>query len=1169
MASVMGRWFLMSMIRYTSVKHLGFDSHYDVVLFLYNDCIVTVPLKTIKLIFAEILAGKEYADLTADLPIVVHYNPSYVNDPSTVQYMTRPQCLARPILQLIRMFHTSHFFKAPLGGVCPPCQRTQFGSRTRPFWTESENGPCYVWPGNPNWVLKKLYSLADMSRGALRGAFSVSSDHRFGAITDDQSRITLVDLHRGVALRFWKGCKEAQTCFVDVSERFPPAGRLPRTAKFMLIYLPRSNSLEVWPLIYGPLLKCWSINGSLRFLLPHMSALRRALKHFNALCVVGNEHLVGIRLSLDLWFPHTPEARDFETFSRLRRWVCSRSFKASLKSGMFWIYINFSSDFSASISKLEGLLGDFTLPDWFLKAVWVLLCTNMIDLTTLVVEKLMTLGDSFPLEATKKHAFLRHLEKICSLIHFYHGLSRMYDAQSQNRCGHYHESRNKLVEPVAQFFPECGKAVELPKFPQSWTFFRAAAYSSLFWIVPDGRFHDKTAAHEMLLGRAIFAAFFWGTISVESFLNLLNDAPFSYDYLLVLAVRWLVAQSTLPPQISPSGITQLTQTLFSNHPHHLSTSFGTIYSVLLASRNYAVCLVVCAALLGAADADKQLSMRKSPKSKKGDEDGPGRSIAPDIPQFSLDVLRHRIQHLQDMVAFNHCLASFRRCYDLPGWISRAYSVRHVFRRSSDHFTSEFSRCLAGSKLKGSEVLEIYRSFAVETAVNEFVDDFRVLCGRLPHTFEVNRVLVCAAWWLVRQLSSPWSRLDQSQRILRLRRVIDFLSVTSNAGHRLAFTVACQCYRQPILPMLRHHFCALESTDLSQCLDDPFLLNEALTFCEFFNQFRRVCIAAMEECPLHRDASWEVSTARQFFNETLHARDEDSLGARDGGNDDGSLTSRSTFPLDHFVDPSLEDAPTFGRLDVWLQFLVLHTAILAFGIPPKTWGDEVQAHPVQLLPASWEENLPFTPPTWTRNIVPLPPPLQAKIALLRRAFIDWLLRSSACQSDQRLDSHSLRSRLCAVTMRLAVVWGLPPGLAHVLHVVALYTAWSDREAEAELISPSSSSSSAFPSAPFSVGNAGANLFHLLAGRICFLNEQLSGRLLASASESLRDMLACLWGDSSGVDSVSREGAPSVAEQVSSARRLVDFLVHHLPRQSNQRAMTMELGELLQTIDKSPQ
>lgn len=108
---------------------------------------------------------------------------------------------------------------------------------------------------------------------------------------------------------------------------------------------------------------------------------------------------------------------------------------------------------------------------------------------------------------------------------------------------------------------------------------------------------------------------------------------------------------------------------------------------------------------------------------------------------------------------------------------------------------------------------------------------------------------------------------------------------------------------------------------------------------------------MEECPLHRDAAWEVSTARQFFNETLHVRDKDNQGAGDGRGDDGSVTSRCTFPLDHVVDPSLEDVPNFSRLDVWLQFLVLHTAILAFGVPPNTWGDEVQAHPVQLLPVS--------------------------------------------------------------------------------------------------------------------------------------------------------------------------------------------------------------------------
>uniref|UniRef100_A0A915EY15 Rab3-GAP regulatory subunit N-terminal domain-containing protein n=1 Tax=Echinococcus canadensis TaxID=519352 RepID=A0A915EY15_9CEST len=496
-------------IRFTSVKYLGFDSHYKIILCLYNDCIVTVPLKTFKLIVAEILTGKGCllgdVDLTVDLSVVVHYNPSYVNDPSTVQCIYRSTGFFDFIVEnsislscdrydSATMLQSAYFavdtnvpyisffqsFSMRSLSVMPKGYHqvkekmkdiaSQLGSRTRPFWTESENGPCYVWPGNPNWTLKKLYSLADMSRGALRGTFSVSSDHRFGAITDDQSRITLVDLHRGVALRFWKGCKEAQTCFVDVSERFPPAGRLPRTAKFILIHLPRSNNLEVWSLVHGPLLKCWSTNGSLRFLLPHMSALSRSLKHFNALCVVGNEHLVGIRLNLDLWFPHTPEAGDFETFSRLRGWICSRAFKASLKS-----------NFAASITKLEGLLGDFTLPDWFLKAVWILLRTELIDLSTWVAEKLVDLGNSFPFEEPKKHAFQKHLEKICSLIHFYHSLSRMHKAQ------------------MAQFFPECGKAMNLPKFLQPWTFFRAAAHSRLFWISFDKRHQDKTAAHETLL----------------------------------------------------------------------------------------------------------------------------------------------------------------------------------------------------------------------------------------------------------------------------------------------------------------------------------------------------------------------------------------------------------------------------------------------------------------------------------------------------------------------------------------------------------------------------------------------------------------------------------------------------------------------------------------------
>ncbi|KAH9286383.1 hypothetical protein ECG_01974 [Echinococcus granulosus] len=141
---------------------------------------------------------------------------------------------------------------------------------------------------------------------------------------------------------------------------------------------------------------------------------------------------------------------------------------------------------------------------------------------------------------------------------------------------------------------------------------------------------------------------------------------------------------------------------------------------MLASHNYASCLVVCAALVGAGEAEQQLADQQPRGSDKNVEGGPEKTAAPDVLQSSLESLRCRIKHLQDMVIFNRCLASFRRCYNLPRWTPRAYSVRHVFQRGSDHFTSEFARCLAGSQLKGSEVLAIYRGFVAETATNEFV-----------------------------------------------------------------------------------------------------------------------------------------------------------------------------------------------------------------------------------------------------------------------------------------------------------------------------------------------------------------------------------------------------------------------------------------------------------------
>ena len=100
---------------------------------------------------------------------------------------------------------------------------------------------------------------------------------------------------------------------------------------------------------------------------------------------------------------------------------------------------------------------------------------------------------------------------------------------------------------------------------------------------------------------------------------------------------------------------------------------------------------------------------------------------------------------------------------------------------------------------------------------------------------------------------------------------------------------------------------------------------------------------MEECPLHRDLGWEgsASSSRLLINEVPN----DSAG------DDVANSHQFTFPLDQNASSELlKSSPGFTSLDVWFQLLVIHTAVLTFGMP-TTGHEEAMVHPVHLLPPS--------------------------------------------------------------------------------------------------------------------------------------------------------------------------------------------------------------------------
>lgn len=88
--------------------------------------------------------------------------------------------------------------------------------------------------------------------------FLAPGNHYLAAIADSLGRVILVDLKNGTILRIWKGYREAQCAFFEVSEtrnrkEQPSVENMKRrTGLFMIIYAPKKAMIEIWCMQYGP-----------------------------------------------------------------------------------------------------------------------------------------------------------------------------------------------------------------------------------------------------------------------------------------------------------------------------------------------------------------------------------------------------------------------------------------------------------------------------------------------------------------------------------------------------------------------------------------------------------------------------------------------------------------------------------------------------------------------------------------------------------------------------------------------------------------------------------------------------------------------------------------------------------------------------------------------------
>uniref|UniRef100_A0A8C3WPR2 RAB3 GTPase activating non-catalytic protein subunit 2 n=1 Tax=Catagonus wagneri TaxID=51154 RepID=A0A8C3WPR2_9CETA len=109
----------------------------------------------------------------------------------------------------------------------------------------------------------------------------LSPCNTLAAVTDDFGRVILLDVARGIAIRMWKGYRDAQTGWVqtveDLHDRAPekadasPFGSTQgpsRVAQFLVIYAPRRGILEAWSTQQGPRVGAFNVGKHCRLLYP-------------------------------------------------------------------------------------------------------------------------------------------------------------------------------------------------------------------------------------------------------------------------------------------------------------------------------------------------------------------------------------------------------------------------------------------------------------------------------------------------------------------------------------------------------------------------------------------------------------------------------------------------------------------------------------------------------------------------------------------------------------------------------------------------------------------------------------------------------------------------------------------------------------------------------------
>ncbi|KAG8193907.1 hypothetical protein JTE90_011463 [Oedothorax gibbosus] len=125
----------------------------------------------------------------------------------------------------------------------------------------------------PATILPLRFGLYDKRRQGL--SICVSPNKCLAVVTDVFGRVILFDIFKGIAVRMWKGYRDAQCGWVEVEDAVQKdsknLSKIPRRVFFLVIYAPRRGILEVWCSQQGPRVAAFNVGKSGRLFCPGYS----------------------------------------------------------------------------------------------------------------------------------------------------------------------------------------------------------------------------------------------------------------------------------------------------------------------------------------------------------------------------------------------------------------------------------------------------------------------------------------------------------------------------------------------------------------------------------------------------------------------------------------------------------------------------------------------------------------------------------------------------------------------------------------------------------------------------------------------------------------------------------------------------------------------------------